>query len=149
MTDPTNAPPAKDFSKKRTPIRFVIDGDTFEAAPAIAAETLCEFAGLYEQASGAKGLAETYRLLTTVLEMTLMPDSWQRLHERLGDRVEPIELDQLSSVVEWLLEAYGLRPTQLPSPSSGGEPSPPPGTSSTESTVPAGSTFSPSPPPVS
>ena len=151
MTDLTTAAttPVKDFSRQRKPLVFSIDDDTFEAAPAIPGEILVEFAGLYEGATSARGVAETYRLLAKVLELVLLPDSHTRMQQRLSDRARPVELAQVSSVVEWLLEAYGLRPTQLPSSSSGGEPAPPPGTSSTASTVPAGSTFSPSPLPAS
>lgn len=43
----------------------------------------------------------------------------------------PIELDQLTDVVEWVMGEYGLRPTEPASDSSPGQPNPAYGTNST------------------
>lgn len=130
----------KDFSRPRERVAFTIDGDTFEAAPAIPAEILAEFATRYEDAGEAEGAKAQYQMLVTVLDLVLVPDSCALLQARMRDRERPVDLDQLNDIVIWLMEQYGLRPTQ-PSPSSSdGQPPPEPGTSSTEPTPDAAST---------
>lgn len=143
------SPPAsvpRDFSRKRTPITFTIDGDVFEAAPRLPADTFVEFVTLYNDRVSADTLAQQLALLKQAIELVLLPESWERFSARLKDKARPIDDDQISDVVLWLLEEYGLRPTQPSQPASDGPTSPEPGTSSTESTQPAESTSQPSQP---
>ncbi|MDF2711379.1 MAG: hypothetical protein K0R62_7031, partial [Nonomuraea muscovyensis] len=56
--------------------------------------------------------------------------------DRLKDKTNPIEDDQMADAVLYLLEAYGLRPTQPSQPSSTGPASPASGTSSTDAQPP-------------
>jgi hypothetical protein len=79
-----------------------------------------------------------------VFELVLIPASFDQLRARGKDRTNPVEIDQLSDIVLWLLEEYGLRPTQLSSNSSPGPENPASGTNSTDSTPAAASTSSPS-----
>lgn len=67
-----------------------------------------------------------------VLELVLLPESLARFVKRFADLEEPIELEQASDVVAWLMERYGRRPTQLSSPSASGQDSPASGTNSTD-----------------
>jgi len=136
----------KDFTVKRQPKRFRIDGDIFEAASAIPGETLVEFTVRFEKFQESGPLKESYEAILTALELVMLPDSYALLRKRLGDLANPIELDQIVDVAMWLLDQYGLRPTQPSSVSSGGSPSPESGTSSTGSTPPGESTSEPSPP---
>jgi hypothetical protein len=66
------------------------------------------------------------------LGLVLLPDSAAAVAKRLGDLENPIELEQASEVMIWLLEKYGLRPTQPSSNSAGGPVSPVSGTNSTD-----------------
>jgi hypothetical protein len=135
----------KDFTRKREQIRFTIDGDRFEAAPAVPAEVLVEFANRFSGTSAGVGdSADTFGTVMSVLELVLVPESYERLRARAGDRVNPVEIDQLSDVILWLLEQYGLRPTQPPSSSATGPASLASGTSSMASTPGVVSTSSPS-----
>ncbi len=122
----------KDFSRPRKKISFTIDGDLFEAAPVMPAETLMDFAGHFNKVGGTP--AENLAAMRGLLEMVLLPDSYRRIAERMRDRANPIDIDQIGDLIPWLLEQYGLRPTQRSSSSADGPPSPEPGTSSTEST---------------
>jgi hypothetical protein len=66
--------------------------------------------------------------------------------KRLGDLENPIELEQASEVMIWLLEKYGLRPTQPSSNSADGSGNPASGTNSTDAPqllVPISPTFLP------
>lgn len=103
----------KDFTRARDQIRFRIDGDVFEACPAIPAEILLEFAARYEDAAKIEGAALQYEALSGVLKLVLLETSYSVLSKRLRDRNHPVDMDQLNDIVVWLMEQYGARPTQL------------------------------------
>jgi len=142
---PAEAIPVKDFSRKRERHIFRIDGDTFEAATAVPGMVLARFAALFndiEKSAPDKAM----RAITDALGMVLLPESNALFQKRLDDLERPIELEQASDVITWLLEQYGLRPTEPSSPSSPGLPSPASGTSSTDAAQPQASipaTFQP------
>jgi hypothetical protein len=141
------APPAaRDFSRKRKPLTFTIDDDTFEAARAMPAETYAEFVATYTGVEDNAGTQDIYKAMSTALQLVLLPDSFTRFSERLRDRTNPIDLEQMTDVILWLMGEYGMRPTQPSQPSSDGPASPESGTSSTENTQPAESTSAPSQP---
>lgn len=117
----------KDFTRKRERALFRIDDDVFEAAPALPAETLIEFSGRFsdlEQSLSPETLHE-------VLSLVLLPESFERLSSRLRDKKNPVDIDQFSDIVVWLLERYGKRPTRPASNSPAGPPVPEPGTNLT------------------
>ncbi len=134
--------PMKDFSRPRKKIAFTIDGDVFEGAPVMPAETLMQFGSKLAVGETSE---ENFRTMGRLLEMVLLPDSYKRIMERLSSRENPIDIEQLSDLVPWLLEQYGLRPTRPSSSSADGPPSPESGTTSTETTSAAGSISSISP----
>ncbi|NUS83652.1 MAG: hypothetical protein HOY75_13130 [Streptomyces sp.] len=138
-------PAAKDFSRQRKRLDFTIDDDTFDAAPALPGDVFAEFVALYNSSTDVEGYQEQHTLLKQALELALLDESWARFSARLKDKQKPIEDDQMSEVVMWLLEEYGMRPTQPSQPSPDGPSSPESGTSSTESTQPEESTSAPSP----
>lgn len=127
--------PVKDFSQARPPIRFTIDGDTFEAASDIPAEVLVQFANRFNDLNLKTLDPEAqYRTLMSVMELVLFPASFASLTGRTKDLERPVTLPQLSDVIAWLLGEYGMRPTQPSSNSSAGPGNPVPGTSLTAST---------------
>lgn len=117
-------PEIKDFTRKRKPIQFTIDEDTFNAVPTIPAETMIEFAESMSSADPTKmSPGEMVGALRRVIEMVLHPESLKRFKERMKDPQNPIDMEQLDEIVTWLFEEYGMRPTQEPSNSlSGGSP---------------------------
>ena len=146
MTEPTaSASPVKDFSRPHRQLQFRIDDDLFEAARALPGNTLARFAGRFadiEKTSVDKQL----EIFAEVLGMVLLPESNARFQKRLDDLEQPIELEQASDVITWLLEEYGLRPTEPSSESSSGPSSPASGTNSTGAQQPQASipaTFQP------
>lgn len=137
----------KDFSKPRQARRFRIDDDVFEAVSAIPAGILAEFAGKLSRDTA--DATQRFSIIVEALDLVLLPESFSLLRKRMSDKHDPVELDQLNDVIVWLLEEYGLRPTE-PSPnSSGGQPNPEPGTSLTDGLQPGESISTLSPPPVS
>lgn len=130
----------KDFTRERKRLHFRIDGDDFEAASAIPAEIYVEFVTRYEGLDDTESIQGQLQHLVSALELVLLPESFALFYERLKDRARPIDIDQAADVVLWLMEEYGMRPTQPSEPSSDGPASPESGTSSTESTQPEEST---------
>lgn len=125
-------PEIKDFTKKRHPIQFKVDDDIFDAAPVVAAQTMIDFTESMSSADPTKmSPKEMVGLLGNVIEMVLLPSSLTRFKERMRDRVNPIDLEQLDEIVSWLFEEYGMRPTQEPSSSSAGGSALVPGITST------------------
>lgn len=137
---------ARDFSRKRKRLDFTIDDDTFEAASVLPGDVFADMVALYNSATDTETFQEQHDLMKKALEFALLPESWERYSARLKDKKRPIDDDQTADVVIWLMEEYGVRPTQPSQPSSDGPSSPESGTSSTESTQPAESTSEPSPP---
>ncbi|KAF2774616.1 hypothetical protein [Streptomyces sp. OM5714] len=151
LTPPNGAAPAppaaaRDFTKKRKRLDFTIDSDTFEAAPVIPGDVFAEFITIYNSRGDVDDYQQTHDMLKHALSLVLLPDSYERFTARLKDHANPIDDDQMGEVLLWLLEEYGMRPTQPSQPSSDGSANPESGTSSTENTQPAESTSAPSQP---
>lgn len=125
------ADPVKDFSRKRERLAFRIDDDVFEAATALPGKTLARFATRFTDIERTP-FNKQLELFADALGMVLLPESNSRFQKRLDDLENPIELEQASDVIQWLMEAYGLRPTEPSSDSSTGPASPAPGTNSTD-----------------
>lgn len=146
MTQPVPTEgPVRDFTRKRTRLLFRIDDDLFEAAPALPGKTLGTFASRFSDIQKAP-VAKQLDIFAEALGLVLLPESNARFQKRLDDLEQPIELEQASDVITWLMEAYGHRPTEPSSPSSTGPASPVSGTSSTDGQQPQASipaTFQP------
>lgn len=142
---PTEATPVKDFSRKRERLVFRIDDDIFEAATALPGKTLARFAARFADVENIP-IDKQLDAFADALGMVLLPESNSRFQKRLDDLENPIELEQASDVIQWLLEKYGLRPTEPSSDSSTGPASPASGTSLTDAqqpTVSIPATFQP------
>jgi hypothetical protein len=125
----------KDFSKAREPISFEIDGESFEAAEAIPADVLAEGVTILNSIDPETATAkDQIGALKGFMEMCLFPESYERFVYRMGNKANPIDLDQVDQIGTWLVEQYGMRPTQPSSASTDGSPSLGSGTTSTEST---------------
>lgn len=123
---------SKSFTKKRERISFEIDGDEFEAAEAIPADELARaittLNSTNPETASATAQMDAFK---SFMETCLFPESYERFAYRLGNKANPIDIDQVNAISEWLVEQYGLRPTRPPAGLSDGQPSPGPGTLST------------------
>jgi hypothetical protein len=141
------APPAaRDFSRKRKRLNFTIDGEEFEAAPGLPGDIYAEFVTLYSSTGETESYQQQHDALKQALSVVLLDDSYTRFAARLADKKRPIDDDQMSDVVLWLLEEYAGRPTQPSPDSSDGPASPASGTPSTANTQPVESISLPSQP---
>ncbi|MFD8226846.1 hypothetical protein ACFV16_22040 [Streptomyces massasporeus] len=124
----------RDFSKARKDISFRVDDDMFHAARGVPADVLLDFATEFQGMETTATIDVQLKAFRSMLEVVLLPESLKRFNERMRDRDNPIEIDQVEDIVTWLMEEYGLRPTEPSSASPGGPSSPEPGTTSTAST---------------
>lgn len=113
----------RDFSKKRTPVNFILDngtaeGERFECYPALALPSLQEITTIAE-AMTAENATESF---AEFFRVVLQPESADRMENKLKDRMNPLDPEQANDVMSWLMEVYGLRPTQPSSDSSDGSP---------------------------
>ena len=92
---------------------FRIDGDVFQAVATIPLGNLAKLAKLRENID----LSNIDQLFSLFDEM-LLDESAAVFQSRLRDKTNPIGKDHIIPVLEWLMETYGLRPTQPSSPSS-------------------------------
>lgn len=124
----------KDFSKKRKDIVFRVDDDTFHAARGVPADVLMDFAGEFSNIATDATVDQQLKAFRSLLEVVLLPESLEQFNARMRDRENPIEIDQVEDIVTWLMEQYGLRPTEVPLSLPDGLPAPGLGTTSTVST---------------
>lgn len=113
----------RDFSKKRAPVNFTLDGPSadgehFECYPALALPSIQEIALIAEKMTAETATAAFLEFFKVVL----MPESAVRMEAKLSDRLYPLDLEQANDIMQWLMEVYGLRPTQPSSGSSAGSP---------------------------
>jgi hypothetical protein len=111
-----------DFSIGRKSIKFKVDDDYFEAVPDIAAELAMEYASQLEQLIQPEevSLDSQKEVVYSTLRLVLFPESADRFIARLRDQETPIGQQRFTKITQWLLEQYGMRPTEQDSASSTG-----------------------------
>jgi hypothetical protein len=119
----------RDFSLPMQPKPFRIDPDDFFAPPIMSAMTMRKVAELYGSVAEGEGLAAvgpTLEKITECFRLMLPGPSGERFAARLNtpggpDDPPPIDLmRQALPVLNWIMEEYGLRPTEPSSASSDG-----------------------------
>jgi hypothetical protein len=128
----------RDFSKKQTPIYFVVDDDRFDCVKGLSPIKLQEFVRTIR-----KNTTDESNAIDKILEamkMILLPPSYERFIERMqgDDDKNLIDMEQLSQITEWVLEAYTGRPLAVSSTSSPQSANVESGTSSTDGVQPTG-----------
>jgi hypothetical protein len=115
------AMPTKDFSKKREPISFTIDSDRFICVTAIPGDTLVTLLAKLQGADD-DDMEQVANGLKQILAELLVDSSYARFAERFASKDDPIDFVQMNEIVEWLMEAFGMRPTKPSSDSPIGLP---------------------------
>jgi hypothetical protein len=121
----------KDFTRQPRVIEFKIDQDVFRCHPRLPAQTMIDFTLEVEKIGDEMTSEQGIETMIGTLKMVLVPDSYKLFHGRMSNSDEPIELDQINEIIQWIMGEYGLRPTQSPEDSSTGASSPAPGMNST------------------
>ena len=112
----------KDFTKVKKRVEFTIDDDTFVAPKVLPIPVLQQLAGAADALKTSESAVAALQQIVDVFDIILIDSSAARLRERISSKDEPVDLDQLTEILLWLLEVYGLRPTQQSSDSSAGSP---------------------------
>jgi hypothetical protein len=166
------APDVMNFGEPPKQIQFAVGDDLFECPSSLPILTLIDVAESADSIENTR-IADMRPLFKRLFGMLLVPESAQRFMTRMGDRTcrqcgftdakfdmiscpecdtplapppaDPIGIGVVNRVIPWVMEQYGLRPTEPSGDSSDGQPSPPSGPNSTENAQLAASTFEPSP----
>lgn len=108
----------RDFTKKRSAVFFNLDGERFDCAPAVPVTSLQELAN-YAGEVNSNNAAD---FLQKFFGLVMDADNQSRIAARMVDKTNPLDMDQALEIMHWLLEAYGMRPTQSSSDISTGSP---------------------------
>lgn len=123
----------KDFTLKQKRIKFKIDNDIFEATRVVGLPLMQDLVKV-TRGMGKMSDSGDFSAIPAIFNELLLPASAQRFSERLqakGDDAIDVR-QQLLPVLQYLLEKFGLRPTQLSSESSPGSPGETDGITSTD-----------------
>lgn len=113
----------KDFTKAKKDISFQIDDDIFAAPSVLPIPVMQSLADTADKLKEGASSAETLGKVVTVFDIILLDESAARMRERVASKSAAVDLEQLIDIMMWLLEVYGLRPTQPSPDSSAGLPS--------------------------
>lgn len=119
MPDENGVVQFKDFTSQLSTVRFKVGDYIFDALPVIPLGAIEELATLSE---GIKSGSNTSRLeqIVKFFEIVLTDESAAKFRLMAQDRKSPLGLKQIKDIMEWIMEVYGLRPTQAPSDSLDG-----------------------------
>jgi hypothetical protein len=121
----------KDFTLDAPEIKFAIAGEKFDASPALSAALLQEISDVVDELTDDTKNVSIMAKLNKLIEFCntiLIGDS----KERFAKLAPTLDLNrQILPLLYWLLEAYGLRPTEVSSDSSATSPTENDGTTST------------------
>lgn len=120
-----------DFTTGRKNIKFKIDDDIFEATrelPGLAGIEVAAYANQLDQSNGMDPDA-IKELVTKIYRLVLLPASAELLLNRLADQTNPVGVETMTNVMQWLIGRYGLRPTVPSGSSADGSSNPETGTS--------------------
>lgn len=108
----------KDFSLSPDPISFRIAPDVFHCVPEIPLDSLADMANL---ATKSDDRGESLRKVYDLFDGVLLTESAVLFRARGAKNAEnPIGMRHVKDIIPWLMEVYGLRPTQPSDESSDG-----------------------------
>lgn len=111
----------KDFTEPGKKIEFKIDDDVFYGVSDLPAFSVLDFsAALDAPELITQDPAKAAQMFTDLIKMVLEPDSAELMFARMRNSGKPIGIGTIKQLIPWLLEQYGLRPTQPSEESSGG-----------------------------
>ena len=107
----------KDFTGDSDPIQFKIRDEVFTAHEDIPLAHLGKLSELGEGLSGKD--ANPVAKMLAVFEKLLVPESFERFKDAVEGRSSTVVgISRVQAIIPWLMEQYGLRPTEAPSISS-------------------------------
>lgn len=128
-TQPQDSVRVADFSFTPSPIRFTMDGETYHCRKVLPLGAYEDVMDMVSESNVANGtgvvskndLRTALDQVAAVFAIVLTDESIGRFKERLLGRDDPLDLkEQVVPAMHWVLEQYGLRPTEPSSDSSTG-----------------------------
>lgn len=131
----------RDFTIKQKSVKFRVDDDIFEAYAILGLPLLQDLVQV-SKTIGDMLREQKYDALFDLFDNVLFPDSAKRFRQRATSKgVEAIDVKrQLMPIFYYLMEEYGMRPTQPSSDSLTSSPNGTDGTTSTAGSSPTDST---------
>lgn len=120
-------PRSKDFTKKRTQVWFELDGDKFICMRKFPMATMRKVVAMKSIKDDEN--ADRIAVLVDIITSVMKPESAELFRTRVnatntedenGNSIIPIDMAEINEIVPWLLEVYGMRPTQVSKQSSDG-----------------------------
>lgn len=105
---------------ERAGTTFTIAGREFRVYPAILPEVLAD----YQDGLAGASHAQYAALLDRTIKEVIVEADHEKWDEARRDKTDPITLFDMATVMRWLIERQTDRPTEAPSPSSGGRAKP-------------------------
>jgi hypothetical protein len=103
-------------SEDLEPISFDLLGQTYNCQPTIPGAVLLRFIAR----TGTDQMSATADEFLAFFVHALVPADYERFEAVINDRDIVVSADTLTSIVSWLIEQYGERPTQRQLPSVDG-----------------------------
>lgn len=102
----------KDFTGDGGKIQFAISGETFTALDDIPLAYMGKLAEIGEGIAGDGGTDKIIQIFKALLE----PESFTRFEAAVrGESSVVVGISRVKEIIPWLLEMYGLRPTEASS----------------------------------
>lgn len=117
----------KDFTRKRTPVFFTIEGERYDCVPAVPVDDLQELVNGFGEVT-AHNVGDALRKF---FGMVMSAQEAERFYALMSSKTNPLDSEQATEIMNWLLEVYGMRPLAQSSDSSAGSPTDGVGTLST------------------
>lgn len=124
----------KDFSRQRKRIVIRLDGQEYDARPAIGLPTLQRVQAI--QRKYKDPALDKTDMFAEMFEVLLKTEDAARFLVKLQDEDEPVDVDQLQEMVAYVMERNGGRPTGESLASANGSFDGQPGTPSTDGVSP-------------
>jgi len=131
----------RDFTRQRKRFGIRVQGEFYEARPALGLAGLQRVASFQEEMKG-KDAGGILQVFAEIFRVLLKKEAAERFMATVMDldNDDPIDQEQLTEIVTYLVERHTGRPTQPPSDSSVPSDAAPSGTGSTDGAPPAAST---------
>lgn len=98
----------KDFSETADPIQFRVGTEVFTALPTIPLARMSQLSKLRMEGESNSLVEGITRVFNSILE----PESYERFVLGLNSSENPIGITHVTQILPWLMEQYGLRPTE-------------------------------------
>lgn len=101
-----------DFTEEAPPIQFKVGEEIFTAVPTI---PLARISGLSKLGTETSDGATMTDGILRIFSNILVPESYERFVDGLSSTEKPIGISHVTKILPWLMEQYGLRPTEASS----------------------------------